>query len=75
MQTKTQSFIEAIMNVAIDFFTTMAFSPLIYWICDVKLRGGQMWSVTTLFTILSVVRSYVLRRFFNKRHRPKEAFK
>lgn len=70
MQTKKQSFIEALINVAIGFCVTLVFSPVIYWLCDVKVNMAQTWSVTFLFTILSVLRSYVVRRFFNHKHKP-----
>ena len=65
-QTKTQSFTEAVVNVAIGLLVTLIFSPPIYWLCGVTMPYAQMGYVTVCFTALSVGRSYVVRRFFNK---------
>ena len=67
MQTKKGSFIESLTNVGVGFIVTLIFSPLIYWICDIEISHTQIGEATLLFTILSVVRSYVIRRFFNNK--------
>lgn len=64
-QTKKQSLIEACINTFVGYVITLAFSPLVYWLCDVPMKYSQMSMVVLLFTILSVIRSYVIRRFFN----------
>lgn len=66
-QTKQQSFVEALSNVFLGFITTLIFSPLIYWLADVKVNYFEITHLTLLFTILSVARSYVVRRWFNKK--------
>ncbi len=66
MQTKTGSFIESITNTFVGFLITLIASPLFYWIAGVKISGGQIGILTLLFTILSIARGYVVRRFFNK---------
>ena len=66
MQTKKGSFAEAVTNTTIGFGTTLVFSPLIYWLSGVEMRWSQVGQVTVYFTLLSVARSYIVRRFFNK---------
>lgn len=66
MQSKKGSFIEACVNTFIGFLVTLIASPAIYWICNVHMTGKSMVSVVILFTLLSVIRSYIIRRFFNK---------
>ncbi len=66
MQSKKGSLIEAIVSTFVGYITTLIFSPLIYWLCDVKIKMGQMSMVVLLFTFLSIARGYVIRRFFNK---------
>lgn len=66
MQTKKGSFIEAIVNTFVALLITILVSPLIYWICGVNMSYAQMSMATVLFTIVSVARNYVIRRFFNK---------
>lgn len=65
-QSKSKSFIEALTNTFIGYITTLIVSPFIYWICNVEVTIGQMSSVTLLFTIVSILRNYIIRRWFNK---------
>lgn len=65
-QSKKKSFLEAVVNTFVGFIITIVFSPLIYWLCDVKISGMQMTGATLLFTALSIARGYVIRRWFNK---------
>ncbi len=65
-QSKSQSFTEAVVNVTIGLLVTLVFSPPIYWLCGVTMPYAQMGYVTVCFTVISVARSYVVRRFFNK---------
>lgn len=65
MQTKKGSFIEALVNTLVGFLITLLFSPVIYWVCGVSMKVTQMGMVTLLFTLLSIARGYVIRRFFN----------
>jgi uncharacterized membrane protein len=73
MQTKKSSLIEAIVNTAIGFFVTWIVSPLIYWAADVQISIVQMGVANVLFTILSIARNYIVRRWFNK-SKPKHTF-
>lgn len=66
-QTKKGSFIEAVVNTFVGFIVTLIASPFIYWICGVEISFPAMSMVTLLFTIVSVIRNYVIRRFFNKK--------
>ena len=64
-QTKIESLVEATVNTIVGFTITLAFLPIVNYIWDIKMSTGQMTGSTFLFTILSVVRGYVVRRFFN----------
>lgn len=66
-QTKLNSMLESISNVAIGLLTTLIFSPIIYHIVGMTYTYSQLGIVTVLFTIISIVRSYIIRRFFNKK--------
>lgn len=66
MQTKKRSFKEAIINTLIGYLITLICSPALYWVCGIEYHTSQLCLVTLLFTILSVVRGYFVRRFFNK---------
>ena len=59
--------LESITNVAVGFVVTLVFSPFIYTLCGMEYTWGQLGWVTLIFTALSIARSYVIRRFFNKK--------
>ncbi len=66
-QTRLGSFIEALFNVAIgfaiNFVANMAILPLIGF----HITPGQNLFIGVLYTMISVCRSYVIRRWFNAR--------
>lgn len=66
MQSRRKSFIEACVNTFIGFLITLFFAPLIYKMSGMQVNAVQMSYATFYFTILSVIRSYLIRRFFNK---------
>lgn len=65
-QSKKASLIEAIINTFIGYTVTLVCSPAIFWMCNVPISINQIGMVTLLFTILSIIRGYLVRRFFNK---------
>ena len=65
MQSQKHSLKESVVNTLIGFLVTLIFSPLIYWICGVKIHPGQVGLATILFTILSIARNYFVRRWYN----------
>lgn len=68
-QTKRSSFYEACINTTIGFIITLCVSPLINWHCNIHITYAQMGWSTIDFTIVSVIRSYVIRRWFNKKEK------
>ena len=66
-QSRIDSFAEAITNTAIGFAVS-----LITWIFVARAYGIPMTattslSITGIFTVVSIIRQYVLRRIFNGR--------
>ena len=66
-QSKLNSILESLSNTAIGLLTTLIFSPIIYSMVGMTYTYSQLGLVTVLFTILSIIRSYIIRRFFNKK--------
>jgi hypothetical protein len=64
-QTKLGSFIESLANIVvgftINFFANLAILP---WF-GFKVSAGGAFEIGLIFTVISLVRSYVLRRWFN----------
>jgi predicted Na+-dependent transporter len=66
-QTKSKSFLESVANTLVGMVITMLVSPAIYWMCGVKMHYNQMILATILFTLISILRNYLIRRWFNKK--------
>ena len=67
MQTKKQSFIEAVSNTAIGFAISLVASFIIFPIVGIASSGKQNVVVVVFFTAISIIRGYVVRRYFNKK--------
>lgn len=68
-QTRLESLLEACVQTAIGFCVTMALNPLVYPLFGHKFSFAQNLGITLIFTVVSIVRGYVLRRWFNARLR------
>lgn len=72
MQTKRQSLIESVCSTALAFWISVAVWQFIVnplWNLNTGIVDNL--AITTLFTVVSVVRSYWTRRFFNMLHNNK----
>ena len=67
MQTKKWSMIETLVSVGIGWLIGVILNMLVLPLFDydVSLTDGVLISI--IFTAVSVVRSYVVRRFFNSK--------
>lgn len=65
-QSKRGSLIEAIVNTFIGFLITCLVAPLIYKLTNVKMTAVEMGLTNLLFTLVSVIRNYIIRRVFNR---------
>jgi hypothetical protein len=66
MQTKKHSFYEAFFNTAVGFLISLASTFLIFPLVGFESSAGKNIIVTLFFTIVSILRGYIIRRFFNK---------
>lgn len=66
-QTKLGSFIEACINVLIGFGINWVANLLILPQFGFHVTGVQAFNMGLLFTVISVARSYIIRRWFNQR--------
>ncbi len=65
-QSKTLSLIEAIANIVIGYTIAVASQCIIFPIFDLHVDLKTNMKMGLLFTIVSLVRSYTLRRIFNR---------
>ncbi len=66
-QTRLGSFIEAWVNVLIGFGINWCANLLILPLFGFNVSPGQAFEIGLWFTAVSVVRSYMVRRWFNAR--------
>jgi membrane protein implicated in regulation of membrane protease activity len=69
MQTKKQSLIESGINILIGFVVALFIGIFIFKITGIQATYTQNFMSTTLFTIASFIRQYIIRRWFNKREK------
>lgn len=67
MQTKKQSFIESLANVTIGFLITVISLHIIFPLLGIENHSGKNIILTIYLTTLSILRNYILRRYFNKK--------
>lgn len=64
-QTKLTSLIETLLNTIVGFAVSFVGWPVAAAITGIEYSHGQHWAVVGFFTVLSVARGYIIRRFFN----------
>lgn len=64
-QTRAASFVEAWANIAVGFGINWAANMLVLPLFGFHVTGAQAFGIGVIFTAISLVRSYVLRRWFN----------
>jgi len=66
-QTKIQSLIESMMNIMIGYGVALVSQLAIFPIFNINVPlSSNLW-IGAWFTLISLIRSYVIRRWFNHR--------
>lgn len=68
-QSKGQSFQEALLSTAIGYVVSFITWYGILWtgLFDINVTFTDNLIITLIFTVVSVVRSYVVRRYYNRK--------
>lgn len=66
MQTKKRSMIETVVNTAVGLIINITAQRIVFPIFDMHISVTENLTIAVIFTIISVVRSYCMRRIFNK---------
>jgi hypothetical protein len=66
-QTKRQSIIESITQTVIGLVTSFLIQLIIYPILNIPVTFSQNLIITFVFFLASILRGYVIRRFFNNK--------
>lgn len=69
MQSKRQSMIESWASTAVGFLISLAVWALIVNpLYGLETSAKEGFGITVIFTVVSIIRGYYTRRFFNKLH-------
>jgi len=66
-QTKLGSFYESLMNIAIGAVVALVSQLLVFPMFGIDVPLSTNLGIMAWFTLISVIRSYVIRRWFNDR--------
>ena len=64
-QTKIESLLESFTNILIGYFTALFSQFLIFPLFDINIPIQDNLLIGLYFTIISLIRSYLVRRYFN----------
>ena len=67
MQSRLMSLIESLTNVAIGMVVSFFGQIVVSHWYNLQLNFAQNMQIVLFFTVLSVARSFVVRRWFNRR--------
>ncbi|MEL7513680.1 MAG: hypothetical protein AAGK03_03635 [Pseudomonadota bacterium] len=65
-QSRLVSLFEAALNIAVGFVISFLLTLIIFPFVGVEITVGQSLRATVYFTAASLLRSYALRRLFNR---------
>ena len=68
MQPRLASFAESLVNVAIGYSVALATQLTVFPLFGLDVRLDQNLAIGAIFTVVSIARSYCVRRAFNWWH-------
>jgi len=66
MQSKKRSFIEAVTNVLIGYLVAVISNLIVLPLFGYQVSLFDGFAIGVVFTVISLIRSYVIRRLFNR---------
>ena len=67
IQSRSNSLIESLTNTAIGFGIALITQLVVFYHYDIKASMSMNVRITLIFTVISILRGYCVRRFFTKR--------
>lgn len=66
MQSKKRSFIEAVTNVLVGYLVAVISNLIVLPLFGYQVSLFDGFAIGIVFTVISLIRSYVIRRLFNR---------
>lgn len=67
MQSKRQSLMEILVNLGVGFFISCVVQAVIFHYKGLEVSILDNMEITMWFTLVSLIRGYCIRRWFNRR--------
>lgn len=67
-QSRLGSLTEAVTNVAVGYGVAIATQCVVFPWFGLEASAGEHFAIAGIFTVVSLIRSYALRRVFNALH-------
>ena len=64
-QTRLESLLEVCINVAIGWVIALITQLIVFPLYGIQVTLGEQLGISVIFTAVSIVRSYIVRRWFN----------
>jgi len=74
MQTKKHSLIESVTNTLIGLVTSFIIQLIIYPVLNIPVTINQNIIITFVFLMVSIIRSYIIRRIFNNKQNGRKEY-
>jgi len=66
-QSRLMSLVESLVNMAVGFVISMSIQQVLFiWLWGINLPLAVNFYIVTIFTIASIIRSFVIRRIFEE---------
>lgn len=62
------SLVEAVLNVLVGFWVAVGLQLVLYPAFGIRTAFGADLAIAAIFTLVSIVRSYFMRRLFERLH-------
>ena len=69
MQTRAESLKESALNIAIGYLVALLSQLIVFPIVGVNVDFATNLEIGLYFTVISLIRSYLVRRWFNAKER------
>ena len=67
-QPRKHSLLESLVNLLVGFILSIILQYILFPFYEIPVNFNMAFEISLAFTVLSLIRSYVIRRIFNKLH-------
>lgn len=72
MQSQLHSFLESALNIVIGYVVAILSQLIIFPMFGIHIPFHENLLMGLFFTVISLIRSYAIRRWFNRLHKARE---